>query len=273
MANLRSQPTLMRTITLAVLSLVLILTACQTEDQTYSTYASRDMALAQRITGDVWEVMDAVARDTEGIRSRLDCIASVEVDTLSFPATMTIHFGNTGDCTDLDGLVRTGRVHCTFTGRYSETGTVVTITTQDYTVDGYAVELTQTATNRGINVEGFPYFDITTNAEISPTSADWTTTFESAQRRFWTFGDISDWWIDDVYELSGTMQGVNRNGTPYKAEIVQPLRMEVLCPYVTEGVVEVSPDGQILRTLDYGQGECNATLNLTVNGAVFTIPQ
>ncbi len=273
MANLQSQSTLMRTISLAVLSLVFILTGCRTDEQSYSTYASRDFALSQRLTGDVWEVMDEVARATPGIRTRLDCIESLEVDTLSSPATITVNFGSDGTCTDLDGLVRTGRIHCSFTGRYTDEGTVVTITTSDYTVDGYQVDLVQTVTNHGIDIEGFPYLDVSTSAEVGPLDADWTTSFQASQRRYWVFGDVSDWWIDDVYEIAGSAQGVNRNGTPYKAEITSPLRMEVLCPYISEGTVEVSPDGQILRTLDYGSGECNATLNLTVNGTVFTLSQ
>lgn len=46
MANLQSQPTLMRTISLAVLSLVFILTGCRTDEQSYSTYASLNLTVS-----------------------------------------------------------------------------------------------------------------------------------------------------------------------------------------------------------------------------------
>ena len=45
MANLQNQPILMRTISLAALSLYCMLTGCRTEEQSYSTYASLNLTV------------------------------------------------------------------------------------------------------------------------------------------------------------------------------------------------------------------------------------
>ena len=46
MANLQKQPTPMRTISLAALSVLCILTGCRTEEQSYSTYASLNLTVS-----------------------------------------------------------------------------------------------------------------------------------------------------------------------------------------------------------------------------------
>jgi hypothetical protein len=216
--------------------------------------------------------MDEVARQTDGIR-RLDCIESVAVDTLSSPMTLLIDFGTEGSCEDIDGVVRTGKIHCTFNGRYTDVGTTINISTQNYSVDGYSVDATQSVQFLGDNIEGIPAYDVHSEMELTAPGGGWTSVYSADQERLWVEGDISSWWIDDVYEITGSVNGINRNGTTYKAEIIAPLRMEVLCPFVIEGVVQVSPQDQILRTIDYGSGECNPTASLSVGNAVFTISQ
>lgn len=251
---------------------LLVIVSCRRDEQEYSTYSARDFAQGERLFGDIFEVMDEVAAETSGIRGS-DCIDNIVLDTLSWPRSMLIQFGD-DDCEGTDGLVRKGDLFCSFTGRYRDEGSVITITPQGYTVDGFSVSGVQTVTNMGTNNDGNLWFEVVIeDATFSPPGNGYTVSWESNRQRTWVEGDQSGWWIDDVYEITGSGSGVNRNGKAFTVQITQPLRMEVLCPWIVSGSLSLTPEGSVTRSIDYGNGECNATANLVVNGNTYVINQ
>lgn len=247
---------------------VAMLTSCRKDREKVldNTFAS-DNSTAENLFNDVYKVVDDVSYQTDGIREDIiGCIDTIIVDTLSEPRSVTIDFG-TDNCVGEDGRIRNGVLFVTYTGRYRDAGTVITITPQNYTVNGYSVNGTKTVTNLGLNGNGDPYFSVSVQGTITAPGNAWTTTWNSSRTRTWVEGynTTGNIW-DDAYEIDGTASGINRYGNPYNMEITTPLRAEIGCAWLVSGVLEITPDGADTRVVNFGSGACNNGFTVTVNG-------
>ncbi|MFT4679518.1 MAG: hypothetical protein ACI84C_000405 [Flavobacteriales bacterium] len=254
--------------------LILLAVSCKKDKETeYSIYSSQDNSRAEDLFNDVFKVVDEVASDTEGIRGGMaaSCIDNIVIDTTSTPMSILIDFGD-DDCESDDGRVRKGSILVTFTGRYREEGTVIVYEPNGYSVNGYIVDGTKTVTNLGENAIGNIEFAIEIeDGEITAPDNGYTMSWEASRIREWVEGDNSWFLIDDAYEITGSSVGVNRNGIPYTTQITSPLRAEIVCPYLTSGVMEIVPEGRETRVIDFGGGDCNNTVTVTVGGQTFSI--
>lgn len=259
---------------IAAASLLLFAVSCKKDKENeYSIYSSQDNSRAEDLFNDVFKVVDEVASDTDGIRGGMSssCIDNIVVDTTSTPMSLLIDFGD-DDCESSDGRVRKGSILVTFTGRYREEGTVIVYTPNEYSVNGYVVDGTKTITNLGENGLGNIEFAIEIeDGEITAPDNGYTMTWEASRIREWVAGDNSWFLIDDEYEISGSSSGINRNGIPYTTQITSPLRAEFICPYITSGVLEIVPEGRETRVVDFGGGDCNNTVTVTVGGQTYSI--
>lgn len=232
--------------------------------------AASDQAMAMDYFNDMLVQVDAAA-SANGLRDMNDaCAPVVSFDTLAMPHTMTVDFGAI-NCTALNGRTRRGVLHVSFTGPYREQGTVITITPQDYYVDDHLVEGSKTVTNMGLNSDGDPYFNVVVDGSITAADGSWTATHHAERVRTWTEGSPTMDLFDDVYLITGGGYGVNHNGLPYTTGITNALRAAMSCPFITQGTLTITPEGLPERTVDFGDGTCDGTITITVNGYTFTI--
>lgn len=225
-----------------------------------------DNSTAENLYSDLFKVVDNVSSTENGIRdNEIGCIDTIIVDTISVPRTILIDFG-TDNCVGEDGRTRTGQIQVSYTGRYREEGTVITINTQNYKVNGYLLQGTKTVTNNGINSDGDTYFSIVVNGIITAPDNSWTSQWNSSRVRTWIIGDNSATIWDDVYLITGHASGIGRNGTPYDISITNALRAEIGCQWIVSGTMVLSPENYDNRTIDFGNGECNNGFTVTVNG-------
>jgi hypothetical protein len=244
--------------------------ACRKEDAEPDNTAAQDSNTAENIFSDMYAVVDDVSENTAGIRDlNTPCIDTVMVDTTISPRVVIIDFG-TDECSGADGKVRKGRILVTYTGRYRDEGTIITITPQNYTVDGFLVVGTKTIVNEGLNTDGRPYFSIVATATITAPNAAYVTTWNSTRTRTWMEGFNTPTPLDDVYQITGLATGTNRNGISYAMQITEPLVAKVACPWLVKGVVNVNPANGTTRTMNFGNGDCNAGFTVTVNGTTYS---
>jgi len=247
--------------------LALALVACRKDtvdavvDQDYTVAVDNDRA--ERYFNEILAQADAAYKDGE-----LPCAASVVLDTVSMPHTLRIDFGET-NCLGTDGRTRRGELLVSFTGPYRQAGTVITITPQGYHVNDHHVQGLKTVTNAGENSFGQPYFTITVNGSVTAPDGSWTSTHSYQRTRTWIGGASTLALSDDVYTISGGGSGVNRNGVPFAVVITTPLRVELSCPWVVSGVVQITPELKAVRTVDYGNGACDSQITVSVNGFSF----
>lgn len=262
----------MRTRNTILLSAVVIfsLTACRKEKQPAPDLdftSASDNSKAEDAFNDMLAQVDN-AVDENGLRDL--CSPTVAFDTSATPRTITLDFG-TVNCTSNSGRQRRGRILVSYTGHYRETGTVITITPQNYHVNNILVEGTKTVTNVGPNSDGHPVFTVAVNGTLTADDGSWSATHQANRTRTWVEGSSTAQILDDVYLITGTGSGVNRNGVAYTLNITSALRVQVGCPYITQGTVLVTPTSHSPVSVDYGNGACDGNFSVTVNGQTFNV--
>jgi len=187
----------------------------------------------------------------------------------TFPLTITVDYGTT-NCQGWDGKYRRGKVIVVLTGRYREQGTVINITPQDYYVNDHKIEGQKKITNMGLNSNGNIYFNIEENLKITRPDGK-VITWQSKRTREWIAGSstLAPW--DDEYLISGTGEGVNKDGIHFTMNITKPIHIKLNCPWPVEGAIEIQPDGYKKRTLDFGSGTCDNEATLTIGNKAITI--
>lgn len=240
------------------------------DDTEHAIYSCKDYALIENLFNDAYKVMDHVAAQTVGIRN-FGCIENTVIDTSASPMTMMIDFGDP-DCEDEDGMVREGILNITFTGRYKEEGTVITISPSNYKVNDIRLDGDMILTNMGESGQGNMYFEVeVVDGEASHGASNYHAYWSSNTLREWVDGDISWFLEDDVYEITGSGSGTNRNGVSFDVEIDVPLQVTTVCPWITGGELTLTPDGRPERVLNFGDGECNSAATVTVEGKSYSI--
>jgi hypothetical protein len=267
------------------------LIACNKENNTTvidnRTTASRDNATSENMFADVKKVVEEAA-DDQGKTSKnksgytFGTCATVSVSPAwldpNWPKVMEIDFGST-NCTGNYGVNRRGKLVVTLTGPYRDQGSILTIQPQDYYVNDIKVEGTKTITNNGLNSNNNLEFTVdVVNGKITYTDSTFTT-WTSTRTNEWVEGDTTTLFThgfagvcDDVYLITGAANGVDKKGKPYTVTITTPLRKEICCRWLVSGVLEVVPDGLATRVVDFGNGTCDNSATITINGNTFIIP-
>ncbi len=256
-----------------ILSLVAIalLSSCRKDKEDNAPAPNTDLTAAtdnykaESYFADALKQADKAYKDGEG-----GCIQSVSIDLSVMPHMMVVDFG-TENCTGPDGLARRGKLNVTFTGPYSEPGTVITITPENFHVNGHLVQGSKSVTNEGQNGQGQTYFSVVVNGTVTAPDGSWTSSHNYQRTRTWIEGEGTPQIIDDVYLITGGGSGVNRNGLPFTLNITSPLRIELDCPWIVSGVQQVTPQGLPVRTIDLGPGTCDSSITISVGDLTFTI--
>jgi hypothetical protein len=254
---------------------LLLLAACKKEknaepDVDLDYTSATDNAKADDAFSDMMTQVDnaVVANGLRGMEDACDPV--VTFDTLSDPHTVLIDFG-TVNCTANNGRMRRGQLLASYTGHYRDPGTVITITPQNYYVNDNHVEGVKTITNMGEDQNGHLYYSIVANGTVTAADGTWTATHQANRTRTWIEGRDTEIRSDDVYLITGGGSGVNRRGVAYTSTILNALRVEADCAFITSGTVEVTKQDRPSRTIDYGNGDCDNIITVTVNGQTFTI--
>lgn len=265
---------------IAFAAFALVMTGCQKKNdiQLEDTTVSQDDAYAEATFDNVSDIAneaydlktDGNLKSTDGNRMFLSDCATITLDTIGFPCTLTIDFGET-NCLCNDGKYRRGKILVSFTGRYRDPGTVITHSFENYYVNDNSVEGTKVVTNMGQNENGNLYYTIEVVGVIQRVGDNSTFSWNSSRVREWIQGsDTRNRW-DDIYLITGTAHGVRPNGLTWEKEITNALRVELACRFIVSGTMEIRPEDRPVRVLDFGDGECDNIATVTVNGVTYTI--
>lgn len=271
---------------LIVFSVLLNVTSCKKRRENRSTTTSQDNAAAEAGFNDVYKITEAAIKDNDLEKSSLgfnsiygNCATVTITPALpdpTFPKTITIDFGSV-NCEDSYGVNRRGVITAVITGKYRDAGTQITVTPTNYYLNDNKIEGNKSITNLGLNTDGNMEFSVViSNAKITYPDGDFTT-YESNRVREWVIGQDTDGilgFLDDEYDITGTASGVDRNGRDYDLTITTPLRVAVVCRWIKQGVLEIQPEDLHLRTVDFGNGDCDASATVEINGNTynFTMP-
>jgi hypothetical protein len=275
-------------ISLSALTILLIsslsLTSCRKDLLDAEIESAENNALSEATFNDVTTLVDQSvtsgtvtmgvsggnsANDSQGGLGS-DC-ATITLDTVSTPRSVTIDFGAT-NCVCKDGRSRRGKIVATYTGRYREAGTVIAIGFDNYFVNDNQVKGTKKITNNGLNNAGHLVYTVEVNGQVIKANNGGTISWTSTRQREWISGANTPLILsDDVYSITGTANGTNAAGNSYTIVITQPLVRNMACRWFESGKLEVTPQNKPTRTLDYGSSGCDANASVTIKGKTYPI--
>lgn len=210
-------------------------------------------------------------RKIEITDSRFDC-ATVEIvvaDDSSFEipkGTITIDFGE--GCEGPRGNVREGKIIITYEGRRFLPGSSIVTSFENYKINGVQIEGTRTVTNVTGSVEESPKFNIV----VENGKATWPdATFATREADFireWVRGTSP---LKDEWRVTGTAAGTNRNGDTYTMEITETLVYKRECAisnkiFIAVAGTKILTSGERQMKVDYGTGDCDRIVTITING-------
>lgn len=200
-------------------------------------------------------------------------VVTLEPDASSTQETpkgkITVDFGTTG-CTDTRGNIRTGKLIFTYHGKRFISGSTVITTSENYTINGIKLEGTRTLTNVSGSTADAPRFNITlTNGKA---------TFEDGTAAM-RISNITTKWersanpLNDklIVEQASTASGTTRGGRSYSVSLLKQLEFKRACGMAVTGIKKYIIDGQKEITVDYGDGDCDKAISVTVNGVTRNI--
>ena len=265
---------LIRQCCLPVFLIALLASSCVRERDTDTSMAS-ELVMHEFVYHDASDLADDAATKHTGenlsnYKTSGYC-AVLTHDTNSNPRTIVIDFGSV-NCMCNDGRNRKGKILVSYTGHYSDSGSIHTITFDNYYVNDYLVMGTNVVENKGLNSASLPYFISTVNGKmIKPGELD-TLYFQANNTITWVQGNTTPIWGDDIYQISGTGSGRNAQQAFYAMTITEPLVKEVLgCRYINKGKIDIQPQGKALRVIDFGDGTCDNDATVTLNNKVYNI--
>lgn len=260
----------MRTIPISLIIFsVIMVTACHKDQEIVifdpDSTSAGDNALAEDVFNDLLYQVDKAAFDN-GLREL--CDPTVTFDTTSTPRTMILDFG-TENCTTSDGRLRRGRIEVVFNGPYGDVGTTIVIGPVNYFVNNNQVEGTITRSNWGPDENGDRRFQVNLFGYLFAPDLSWRISHSEQRIRTWIAGDDTPDLSDDVHSITGSGSGVNRNGVSFSVLISSALRVALNCPFITQGTLQIFPGDRPVRTIDFGDGSCDANFTVSVNGQTF----
>ncbi len=261
---------------------VFIIASCNKENKT--ELVENNDAVADATDADVsftnMESVENAALENSSVNNITERLGSVDSffgnscaiitkDSTSSPKVITIDFG-TVNCLCRDGINRRGKITISITGNYFSTGSIRTVTLDNFYADDKKIEGTKTSTNNGLNALGQMNWSVNvTNGKITDVNGD-IKTFQSTRVRTQTAGQNTTGvggWIDDEYDVTGTASGISVKGISYTASTITPLHKVVKkCKRFTSGILEIVPatTGNYKRQIDFGTGACDNTATVTV---------
>lgn len=264
------------------MSLVLLFSSCvKDKDNDSDTNSSRNESIAESYFNELNSISDQAATkgDLSGFKlaedagSLLATCAIISIDTsanvsVANPDTFIVDFG-TG-CLGNDGKTRRGILLITATGRYLETGTIITITPSNYFVNDNQVTGFRRVTNLGANAQNQPSFSVEVNGSVILANGGGTITWTANRVRTWISGyNTPLLFLDDEYSLTGTSNGTKTSGTSWNSVINTPLVYRQSCRQIVSGTLTITPENKPQRLVDFGNGVCDNSASVTINGNTY----
>ena len=257
----------------AVGIIALTLNSCKKEKPDTETQSAVDNNICETEFTKVMPAVNSFGIKENGVRSVQTACPTITVDSTSivipgtkWPRIMLIDYGGGCLADSIDGKIRKGQIKCEFSNKWSVVGSRIKVTLINYYVNniGYACDsiiISHDAANTYTNT-------IYGGKCVSSTwSLEWAATRTLSQ----TAGtNTPNFPYDDVFQLTGTANGKNRNGLAYTIATVAPVIKRSSCSWIESGKLNLTPAGLPVRTIDFGSGACDNQATITINGNTFT---
>lgn len=256
-----------------LLSAALVFNGCKKDTPADTeTVTATDNSICENEFMRLLPTVNSIAVDEQGVHRygsgnhvQSSCPTVTVPDSLmQYPRHMYIDYG-TG-CTDpVDGKVRKGQIICTLDRPWDSLGAVITITFDTFMVGAIQFEGTTTLTRTG----PASFHKVIQNGKCTKGGATpWTILYDADRYFTFTSGSNSSSQTQ-IVTISGTNSGTDRNGNTWTSTITTPIVRDLSCTWLTSGVIEITPAGKSMRTVNFGDGTCDNKATITIDGNTF----
>jgi len=239
--------------------------SCRKNKATEDTGYADDHAASEQVFDDAQNISDQASSITSGsamdYRTTATTIGGCATVTRT-TGMITIDFGTT-NCTCKDGRKRRGKIIVTYTGAYTDPGSVHTITFEDFYQNDNKITGTKTVTNMGTNSSGQPFFNVHISGSVTFATGG-TVSTEWTRVRTWTQGYTTTDLSDDVYEITGSGTLTRRTGQVVSITITKALVIALNCRWVEAGSVSFAISTGQTRTLNFGDTPVDVWMFITL---------
>src|SRR3990170_2518270 len=181
---------------------------------------------------------------------------------------ITVDFGVLG-CSDSRGNIRKGKIKFAYTGRRFQPGSTVITTFENYTINDIALQGTRTSTNVQGSTNDAPKFNvILTNGKAVFSDGSFA---ERSSNITWEWIRATNPVDDELVILEeSTANGLTRGGRSYSVTLVGDLKYKRFCGIAVDGIKKYLIDNDKEIVVDYGDGACDKSVVVTVNGVTKT---
>lgn len=237
-------------------------------------YAS-DASRIEWLSDDAISIADAAGNFYNGVYMKgtntFGTCALVSIDTVSSPHVLIIRFGSE-NCMCLDGKNRRGNIVVRYSGKYTDSNKLHTISFQDYYVNDIRLSGTTKVTRVDTTVVGNWYYRVLVDDTMTTKPNEYVT-WKGTLTRKWIAGYNTGDRSDDIYSVSGNTTIVRANAHLFAFDIQTPLQVALGCDYIQSGVANVTGFNGDTRVLNYalgnngtpGQCDNRAQLNIGVH--------
>jgi hypothetical protein len=259
----------------------LILSSCR-RDRFDDDNIGQDYATSDAIFTEAHSIADEAEQsgtislkvdDFMGITAGNCAVVSKDSTSIQGTKRITVDFGS--GCQGFDGRTRKGKVLVTYTGRYKDSGTVITINFDGYSVndnlvDNSSVKTVTNSTQQGGNLK----WNVVVSGKVTLANGKGVVVWTANRMRELIAGSTSPQLNDDIYLITGSSSGTTATNKSFTANITSPLRKDFSCVAgkrgFTAGTIDINVAGK-LRVLDFGAGACDNVFTITINGKTYTI--
>ncbi|MDJ1467683.1 hypothetical protein QNI19_12550 [Cytophagaceae bacterium DM2B3-1] len=259
----------------ALLACTFVVTSCKKDDEVQAEEPvvednntgfneSEDLV---SISDDVLKTNSSSLRQTETGQNYYGATVTITPKGQNATGTVVVDFGSTG-IKGRDGRTRTGKITITYTAISPIKGATRVITFDNYYVNGNKIEGTKTITFSNDPANGIYTANIISSLLITKSSGKSITWSCNRTRSYNT--------NSNEISITGTASGTTQNGVSFNAVVTSPLVFKASCLSTSgwvpvSGVLEVIPVDVATRIVNYGNGDCDRKVTVTVEEKSYTI--
>ncbi len=275
----------------AILSVGLIFSSCKKKEKDDNdTVAAEDHSNIEAHSNDIVNIGEQASygsmstyklgQQPENIYSACAVITTNAINNLDND-TLTVNFGTS--CTGADGRTRSGILQYIYTAglHYRDSGNVISITSNNYVVDGNQINITsKTIKNLGHATGGKLTWSVDANIKVVKANGktiQWTTSKTKVLLAGEQPNNMPIDWAHAQIAVYGTGSGTSANGETFTATVAQAtwLVRNFNCSSYRKcfvsGELDFTPGSKPTRYINYGTGACDNLATVTINGNVYNI--
>jgi len=262
---------------MTVISIVTMLGSCnRDEDEVQNFVAKTEIAdYLNLVDAFSFETEEEITNTDDGLKSAelVSCLTVTihENENGEFwPRSWTLDYG-TENCTCLLGNTKRGKINVKISDWWRNEGSLKEITFEDFYMNDNKMEGIKTILNTGLNENGnLTFTKKVSDAKITNTDG-LTITWSCEKQSEQIEGGATTLFADNVWAVTGAGSGINLDEKAFTMKITSALIYKTGCFYPVSGTVEIETEGESVKTIDYGTGDCDNKANVTVGDVTETI--